>query len=88
MPLLSVVGWLLAWEALVRIAQIPSYTLPAPSVVLQTLFANLGSLSMSWWFTLKITFGALALACLGGMMIAAVFTLSASIEAVLLPLAE
>ena len=87
LPLLSVIGWLLAWEALVRIAQIPSYTLPAPSLVLQTLFANFGSLAMSWWFTLKITFGALALACLGGVLIAAVFTLSASLEAVLLPLA-
>lgn len=87
LPLLSLIGWLLAWEALVRVAEIPAYTLPAPSVVLQTLFANLGSLSLSWWFTLKITFGALALACLGGVLIAAVFTLSAPIEAALLPLA-
>ena len=55
LPLLSVIGWLLAWEALVRIAEIPAYTLPAPTVVLQTLIANLGSLSLSWWFTLQIT---------------------------------
>ena len=87
LPLLSVLGWLLAWEALVRTAQIPHYTLPAPSLVVQALFDNFGSLSASWWFTLKITFGALALACLGGVLIAAVFTLSASLEAVLLPLA-
>ena len=36
---------LLAWEALVRLAHIPHYTLPAPSLVLQTLAANFGSLA-------------------------------------------
>ena len=86
-PLLSLMGWLLAWEALVRLAQIPHYTLPAPSLVVQTLIEHFGSLAMSWWFTLKITFGALALACIGGVLIAAVFALSAPLEAVLLPLA-
>ncbi|MFM9915314.1 MAG: ABC transporter permease [Rhizobacter sp.] len=87
LPLLSLLGWLLAWEALVRWAQIPHYTLPAPSLVVQTLVENFGSLSASWWFTLKITFGALALACTGGALIAAVFALSAPLEAMLLPLA-
>ena len=87
LPLLSVLGWLLAWEVLVRVARIPHYTLPAPSLVLQTLMENFGSLAMSWWFTLKITFGALLLACLGGVLIAVVFALSAPLEAVLLPLA-
>ncbi|MDO9314747.1 MAG: ABC transporter permease [Burkholderiaceae bacterium] len=87
LPLLSVLGWLLAWEALVRVAQIPHYTLPAPSLVLQTLMDNFGSLSASWWFTLKITFGALALASIGGVLIAAMFVLSAPLEALLLPLA-
>jgi NitT/TauT family transport system permease protein len=81
------VGWLLAWEALVRLAEIPHYTLPAPSLVLMTLFDNFSSLAASWWFTLKITVFALLLAIAGGVLIAAVFTLSASLEAVLLPLA-
>jgi len=87
LPLLSLAGWLLAWETLVRLAQIPAYTLPAPSLVLQTLWSNLGSLSLSWWFTLKITFGALALACAGGVLIASVFALSATMEVLLLPVA-
>jgi hypothetical protein len=87
MPLWSLLGWLLAWEALVRLAHIPHYTLPAPSLVLQTLFAHFGSLAASWWFTLKITLGALSLAVMGGVLIAAVFTLSARLEAVVLPLA-
>lgn len=86
-PLWSLLGWLLAWEVLVRLAGIPHYTLPAPSLVLQTLFANFASLAGSWWFTLKITLGALSLAVLGGVFMAAAFSLSPRLEAVALPLA-
>ncbi len=80
-------GLVLAWELLVRVAGIPAYTLPAPSLVLTTLVANFGSLAGSWWFTLKITFGALALACAGGVLIASVFALSPTTERALFPVA-
>jgi NitT/TauT family transport system permease protein len=86
-PALSIACALVAWELSVRWAGIPSYTLPAPSLVATTLFTHFGSLAGSWWFTLKITFGALALACLGGVSIAAAFALSRRIEAALFPLA-
>jgi NitT/TauT family transport system permease protein len=82
-----VLCWLLAWEALVRLAEIPAYTLPSPSAVLHTLFGNFGSLTTSWWFTIKITLGALALAVAGGGLIAAAFSLSARLEQILLPVA-
>jgi NitT/TauT family transport system permease protein len=71
----------------VRWAQIPAYTLPAPSLIVQTLAANFGSLAASWWTTVKITFGALALACAGGGLIAAAFALSPLLERALLPVA-
>jgi len=87
LPTLSLLAFVLGWEALVRLAQIPHYTLPAPSLVLQTLVANFGSLAASWWFTLKITFGALALAAFGGVLIASAFALSRSLERALFPLA-
>jgi NitT/TauT family transport system permease protein len=86
-PVLTLAALLLAWEALVRLAQIPHYTLPAPSLVLQTLAANFGSLASSWWFTLKITFAALALAAAGGVLIASVFALSRPLEQALFPVA-
>lgn len=86
-PVLTLAALLLAWEALVRLAQIPHYTLPAPSLVLQVLFANFGSLAGSWWFTLKITFGALALAAAGGVLIASAFALSRPLEQALFPVA-
>lgn len=87
LPALVLLGLLAGWELVVRIAQIPAYTLPAPSLVAQTLVTNFGSLAGSWWVTLKITFGALALACIGGALIAAVFALSPTLERALLPVA-
>jgi NitT/TauT family transport system permease protein len=87
LPVLTLLALIAAWEALVRLADIPHYTLPAPTLVLQTLVANFGSLAASWWFTLKITFGALLLACAGGVLIAAVFALSRPVEQALFPIA-
>ncbi len=87
LPAATIAALLLAWEALVRLAQIPHYTLPPPSLVATTLVANFGSLAASWWFTLKISFGALALAVAGGVAIASVFALSRRVEAALFPVA-
>jgi len=87
LPALVLIGLVLGWELLVRAAGIPAYTLPAPSLVLTTLVANFGSLAGSWWFTLKITFGALLLACAGGVLIASVFALSPTTQHALFPVA-
>jgi NitT/TauT family transport system permease protein len=87
LPALVLLGLLAGWELLVRAAEIPAYTLPAPSLVLQTLVANFGSLAGSWWVTVKITLGALALACAGGVLIAAAFALSPTLERALFPVA-
>ncbi|RQP22950.1 ABC transporter permease [Piscinibacter terrae] len=86
-PALTLIALLFAWEALVRLAHIPHYTLPAPSLVLQTLADNFASLAASWWFTIEITFGALALAVIGGVLIASAFTLSRGLEHALFPVA-
>jgi NitT/TauT family transport system permease protein len=87
LPVATLLALLIGWEALVRLARIPHYTLPAPSLVAATLAANFGSLAGSWWFTLKITFGALLLAAAGGVAIASVFALSRRVEAALFPIA-
>ena len=86
-PAAVFVAALLGWEALVRLAQIPHYILPAPSLVATTLWANLGSLAHSWWFTVKITFGALLLAAVLGVALAALFAMSRWIELSLFPFA-
>lgn len=78
---------LAAWELLVRLLHIPAYTLPAPSEVARVLVTDINSLAASWWFTIRITLGALGLACLGGVLVASVFALSRPLEAMLMPVA-
>lgn len=78
---------LLAWELTVRIYNIPHYILPAPTLVLKTLWDNLGSLMVSWVYTMKITFGALLLAVIGGVALAMLFALNKWVELCLFPFA-
>jgi NitT/TauT family transport system permease protein len=86
-PAAVVFAVLLGWEATVRIGEIPSYILPAPSLVATTLWRDLPTLLPSLWFTLKITVGALVLAVAGGVLLAALFALSRPIETALFPIA-
>ena len=78
---------ILTWELIVRVNQIPHYLLPAPTLVAKTLWDNLGSLMVSWWFTMKITFGALILAVVGGVALAMLFALNKWVELSLFPFA-
>ncbi len=77
----------LAWEAIVRINKIPHYLIPAPSLVLLTLANEWPSLAPSLWFTLKLTFAALAVAILGGVLLAVVLSMSRWAELAFLPFA-
>jgi NitT/TauT family transport system permease protein len=86
-PALLLAALVLGWELAVRGLQVPQYILPAPSRIVITLIDNFGSLAASWWFTVKITFGALLLAAAGGVLLAVVFALSRAVERALLPLA-
>jgi len=87
LPVLTLLGLIAGWELTVWWAGIPDYTLPAPSRIALALLEHGPSLAASWWVTLKITLGALALACAGGVLIAAVFALSPTLERALFPVA-
>ena len=87
LPWLTLPLLLAFWEVGVRAAGIPEYTLPGPWRIAQSLAEHAPSLAASWWFTVKVTAGALALACAGGVLVAAVFALSPAAERALLPLA-
>jgi membrane protease YdiL (CAAX protease family) len=78
---------LLCWEAVVRANAIPPYILPAPTLIAATLWRDLPSLLPSLWFTVRITVGALLLAVVGGVLLAAVFAMSRRIETALFPIA-
>jgi NitT/TauT family transport system permease protein len=87
LPALVLIGAIALWELWVRLAGIPHYIVPAPSLVLATLWENLGSLAVAWLYTLQITFGALLLAVVGGVLLAVAFALSRTVELALLPFA-
>lgn len=82
--LLALLG---CWEVGVRLADLPAYILPAPSVVLQALMQNAPSLASSWLYTLQITLSALVLACAGGLLMASAFVLLPTLERAFLPVA-
>jgi NitT/TauT family transport system permease protein len=86
-PLLVSVVLLAAWEAIVRIAAIPPFELPAPSLILTTLYFDRETLLTSLLVTLRITFSALLAATLGGTLIAIVFSRWRWLERSFLPIA-
>jgi NitT/TauT family transport system permease protein len=86
-PAIAVILAVLGWEALVRIKNIPQFTLPAPSLIVQTIVSDWGDLLPALWLTLKVTFWALGLAIAGGILLAAAFTLSRWIEISFFPFA-
>lgn len=79
--------FLLAWEALVRIAEIPPYILPGPFLVLETLWRDGPSLLGSLWVTVYVTLAALAAAIIVGGAIAIAFAQWQLLETSLLPYA-
>jgi NitT/TauT family transport system permease protein len=86
-PILVFLAMLAAWEAYVRLRDVPSYILPSPSLVLATLVTDRGILLPALLVTLKTTFGALAAAILGGVGLAILFAQWKWVERSFLPLA-
>jgi NitT/TauT family transport system permease protein len=78
---------LVAWEAIVAYYAIPHYILPGPSLVLRSLVSDWGTLFPSLLVTLQITFMALAVATIGGVALAILFTTSKWIELSFFPFA-
>ena len=87
LPIVIILALLLAWELVVRINKIPHYILPAPTVILRTLFDNWDNLAPALWFTVKLTLMALAAAVVGGVALAAAFAMSKWVEISLFPIA-
>ncbi len=86
-PILFGIALLVVWEMLVRTLEIRVFVLPAPSVIWESLVENFPSLMGSLWVTLRITLLALALAVVGGVAMAILFTTSRTAETTLFPYA-
>jgi NitT/TauT family transport system permease protein len=79
--------FLAAWEAAVRIAEVPVYILPGPWLILVTLVREWDSLFGSLLITLQVTLAAFVAAAVGGGALAMLFTRSRWIELSLFPYA-
>jgi NitT/TauT family transport system permease protein len=86
-PLAVAALLLAAWEAIVRIGDVPAYKLPAPSVIAATIYTERASLTDAWQVTVSTMLTALALAVIAGVALAAAFASSLMLEATLLPYA-
>jgi NitT/TauT family transport system permease protein len=87
MPVSLIVAVLVIWEVGVWYNGTPHYILPGPLLVIKTLFTDWHTLYPSLLVTLKITFSALAIAIIGGVGLAVLFTLSKWVELSLFPFA-
>ncbi len=75
------------WDRICVWNGIPHYILPRPGLVFETLINDWALLSASLLVTLKITFGALAIAIVGGVGLAILFALSKWVEMSFFPYA-
>ena len=86
-PLLIFLLSIGAWEAVVRIKDIPPYELPAPSAIAFTLYEDWPTLYRSLLVTLGTTFEALFAAIFGGVALALAFHLWRPLERAFFPFA-
>ena len=75
------------WHALVVLNQIPSYIVPGPLLVFETLLQDWHSLFHSLLITLQVTGSALLLAVILGSLLSILFVQSRVLESALLPYA-
>jgi NitT/TauT family transport system permease protein len=87
LPLMTLAMGVVIWDLVVRINQLPPYTLPGPGLVIATLAADWPILSASLLSTLTTTFEGLMLAFVGGVALALLFNQSRLIEYSFYPLA-
>jgi NitT/TauT family transport system permease protein len=86
LPIATLLSGVVAWGLVVRLGNIPPYLLPGPGTVAATLVSD-ASLWRSLIVTLTTTFEALALAVIGGVALAVLFSLSRTLEHAFYPYA-
>ena len=75
------------WEFLVRHNAVPTYILPGPILIAQTMVADWHTLSGSLWITLSISLAALCVAVLLGVSLSVLFAQSKWVELSFFPYA-
>ena len=84
-PLVMLAALVGLWAWYVKAYNVPKYILPGPDLVAQSLWNDWGTLGPALFVTLTITFQALAIALVGGVLIAILFASSRWVEVALSP---
>jgi NitT/TauT family transport system permease protein len=87
LPILVLALSVVLWDVIVRVNHIPPYVLPAPTLVFSTLITDGSLLWHSLLVTLLTTFEGFALAAVGGIGLAVLFSQSRVVEYSLYPYA-
>jgi NitT/TauT family transport system permease protein len=87
LPIVALALVLSLWEAVVRIRDVPTFVLPSPLLIVQTLIADWKLLSWSLVVTLVTTLEGFVLAAAGGVGLAVLFNQSRLVEYSLYPYA-
>ena len=87
LPLIVFAVALGAWEAIVRLGEIPPYLLPGPFLILQTMVTDWTVLANSLGVTLLTALEGFVAAAIGGIALALLFNRSRLLEYSLLPYA-
>ena len=80
LPVIVLIIALIIWDRIVAWNEIPHYILPGPLLVFQTLIADWAMLFEALLATVQITLMALAVAVIGGVGLAVLFTQSRLVE--------
>ena len=86
-PVGMLVLLVVAWHLYVTINNVPHYVLPSPILVVQSLIHDWPILFRSLLVTLQTTFGALAFALVGGLLLAVIMAQSRLVELAIYPYA-
>lgn len=86
-PAILLAVLIVTWEAVIRLKNIPPYILPSPGLIVQTLAQDRTVLFESLLTTLRTTLEGFAMASIGGIALALLFSRSKWIEAAFFPYA-
>jgi NitT/TauT family transport system permease protein len=86
-PVGMLVLLIVVWQAYVTVNSTPHYILPSPLRIARALATDWPTLLPSLWVTLKLTFSALAIAIVGGVLLAVLMAQSRWVELALYPYA-
>jgi len=84
-PLGALAAFIVLWQLFVSLRGIPTYILPGPIDAIVALFTDSATLWPALWVTLRITFMALGVALVGGVVLAIIIVQSKWLELALFP---